>query len=444
MAKKPRVAIIGRVNVGKSTLFNTLTSGATALVSKIAGTTRDRKEGDCFWLGKVFTIIDTGGLDHASRSKIEKEITKQAQHALKNANLILFVVDVKDGITPSDRAIARELSKDKKKPILLVANKADSAKDIPAVADFYKLGFDKPWAVSAASGIGTGDLLDDIARQIPSSVTDTESAIKIAIIGKPNVGKSSLLNAVLGEERAIVDDKPYTTRDSNALRTKFEGHIFELIDTAGVRRKSKVNKKSIELKSVQQSLESITAADVVLLVTEAHTPLTAQDKQLANLIGDSRAAVIIIGNKWDIVDKEDSKVAAKYMEYYRRTLNFLSWAPILLLSALEKTQVTRLKKTIIAVYHEKFRNINDNALNKFLKSLIKHRPPTKGKGTARPYIYRLKQVGVNPPQFAVHIKENTYLNYSYLNFIEKQLRQKFGFDGSPIKLWIEQHKQEKK
>lgn len=309
-----------------------------------------------------------------------------------------------------------------------------------STAELYQLACGDPLAVSAATGAGTGDLLDLVITRIKTRAIQETRPIRIVILGKPNVGKSSLANALVGEERAIVYDEPYTTRDATMIPFTFEGQDMLLVDTAGIRRKSKIDRRTIEQQSVAQSLASIKDADVVLLVTEVHKPVTAQDRQLAELIDHSQASAIIIGNKWDLVGDKDPKKADEFVTYYHAHINFLKWAPVLLLSAKDRTKLTRLKNAIVAAYKERFRKIDENALNKFLKAVISRQTPTLGKGSIRPYIYRLKQAGVNPPQFVVQIKEGANLKYAYLNTIEKMLREKFGFEGSPIKIWIEKIK----
>jgi len=436
MTPLPRVALIGRANVGKSTLFNRFTHGPRALVSRVAGTTRDRKESECYWSGKRFLLIDTGGLDIDAHNPIEQKVSKQAATAAAQADLILFMVDTKAGITSTDRTVAHALAADKKRT-LLIANKVDAPRDESAAAEFYRLGFGNPWPVSAISGAGTGDLLDEIGRRIEMSEPEETKRITITIVGKPNVGKSSLANALAGEERFIVHSEPYTTRDANAIPLTVAGEPVELMDTAGIRRKSKINPSSIESESAHQSLTSIRHADVVLLVTEVQTRLTAQDLQLARMIYESQASAIIIANKWDLIEDKTPERINKFEDYYLREFNVLDWAPVVFLSAQQKTKMPKLKEAILAVYKERFREITENALSKFLKGIIKRHPPTTGKGSRKPYIERLKQVGINPPQFVVRIKENTSLNYTYLDFIEGQLRKKFGFTGSPIKIWVE-------
>ncbi|MEK7584185.1 MAG: ribosome biogenesis GTPase Der [Patescibacteria group bacterium] len=437
MARTARVALVGRATVGKSTLFNRLATGANALVSAEAGTTRDRREGVCHWRGVSWIIVDTGGLDDLSVDTIRKKIAAQVHAAIKEADLVLFVVDTRAGMTELDRRIARELQRLPDKHILLVANKADTMRDAQAANEFFKLGLGNPWPVAAASGVGTGDLLDEILQHIHASSKEDEPGIRVGIIGRPNVGKSSLVNALVGEERVIVHDEPYTTRDAHDIPITFHGTKLILVDTAGVRRKSRISRKSIESESVRQSLSTIEKADVVIFVTEAHRPIPAQDRQLAELIKESNAGMIIIGNKWDLVPEKDTKDEKRFTDYYRSQFNFMEWAPLIFMSAKDQTKLTRLKEKVVTVYGEKFRRITENALSKFLKDVIKRHKPTRGKGAGNPYIYRIVQVDVNPPQFSVQVKEHTSLRVTYLNFIEKQLRAKFGFEGSPIKMWID-------
>lgn len=437
MTVLPKVTLIGRTNVGKSALFNRLSEGTKALVSDIPGTTRDRKEAICHWHGKTFLLIDTGGLDFLERSTLEQAIWEQAETAIKQSALLLFVVDSRQGVTPRDKQLALKIKRSRR-PVLLIANKADSQKFADMAAEFYALGLGEPLVISAATGRGSGDLLDLIMKKIKARGAENPATIPVAIVGKPNVGKSSLVNALVGEERVIVDSEPYTTRDSNDIPLRYKGKQFVIIDTAGLRKKPKINPKSLEYESADQSRRSISRAAIVLLVTDSHQSLASQDKHLAELIGESQASAIIIGNKWDLA--ENRQEYTEYQEYYRRYFNFIDWAPVLLLSAKNKTKMTKLKETLLAVYQERFRQIDDNALDKFLQRLVKKHKPTKGTGNRYPYIYSLRQVGVNPPQFVVKIGANTNLHVSYLRFIIKELRLKFGFAGTPLKIWIEKRK----
>lgn len=435
----PRVAIVGRANVGKSTLFNRLTHGPKALVSPMAGTTRDRKEGVCLWRAKRFLVTDTGGLDLDPKRELDRKVALQAQHALADASAILFVVSAHDGIMPQDLAIAK-LLRTIKKPVLLVANKSDNVRFRANAAEFYRLGFGDPHPVSAVSGAGSGDLLDILMPHLKAKVYKEETGIPVAIIGKPNVGKSSLLNALVGAERSIVHDEPYTTRDANEIRVAYKGSSFIFLDTAGIRKKSAINPSSIERESLDLSHHGIRRAAVIIFVTEANKPLTAQDRHIAALAEESNASIIIVANKWDLVGKQAEDATKRFTDYYRRELNFIWWAPLMFLSAAHKTKITSLKDTILEVYEERFRKITDNALSKHLVRAIKRQPPTIGKGTRKPYIKKITQEGVNPPQFVVHMPANTSLRYSYLNFLARSLREYFGFEGAPVKVWIQKDK----
>lgn len=444
MPKKPYVAIIGRANVGKSTLFNRLVTGSRALVSPIPGTTRDRKEGDCLWCGKYITLIDTGGLDISARDTLEQKIADQARVAIKQADLLLFVVDTKAGVMPADVSIAQFL-RTIQKPMLLVANKADSLAGIHLATEFYSLGFGSPLAVSAINGRGTGDLLDEIMARVKPIGHPTDTGITITIIGKPNVGKSTLFNTLIGEERAIVHDEPFTTRDTNAISFTFHGQKLVLLDTAGVRQKRKIDPRSIEVQSAHRALESIYHADVILLVTEAHERLTHQDQQLARLAGDSKASIIIVGNKWDLApeDAEGHRDTPRFEAYVRRQLNFIAFAPIVFLSARYKINMNKLKHAIIRVYREQYRHVANHALDTMLRTAVKKQRPTIGRGVKKPFIYNIRQVGIRPPQFAVTIDAKTSLRYTYLNFLERCIREAFGFEGVPIKMWVEKHQRNK-
>ena len=433
-----KVALIGRANVGKSTLFNRLTSGPSAIVSAIAGTTRDRKENLCEWRGRSFTLVDTGGIDDTVHAHVEKRVLEQSREAAVQADVILFIVDARNGITSQDQAIARDLQK-LKKPVIVVANKTERKRDRDSVADFYKLGFPIVTPISAISSAGTGDMLDEVIKHTGSTPSAQPPVIKVALIGKPNVGKSSLLNALVGHDRAIVHDEPYTTRDANDVIFTVDGRRIVIIDTAGIRRKNKINRSTLESQSVLQSLASIKRADIVLFVTEAQSPLSAQDRALVTAIRSSNASVILVANKWDLIENKEPASVNVFGEYYKKQLNFFSWAPILFVSAKEHDKMGQLKKLILQVYDDRFRMIENNALDKFLKSLIKKQPPTKGKGTRKPYIYEIKQEGVNPPQFTIKIDAKTSLHGTYIAHIEKQLREKFSFIGTPIKIWVTKH-----
>jgi len=437
MQKLPRVIIIGRANTGKSTLFNRLSSSTKAIVSDIPGTTRDRKEANVHWLGRHFTLVDTGGLNVNTQDPIEQQIAIQTVRGLSVSDLILFVCDARDGITSTDQEIAVWLRKQKLKlPILVVVNKADNQRQRQTIHEFNRFGLGQPWPISAVNGSGTGDLLDHILTIIKSAEKPEEAIVKVAIVGKPNVGKSSLINSLLNEERMIVSPIPHTTRDAQDIDLTFQGQKITLIDTAGIRRRFKKSNR-LELASVGQAAASISRADVVLLMTEAHQSLSFQDKDIADQIIAAGSSVIIIGNKWDLLPDKSSRSEKKLLDYYHGYLNWLSFAPLVFLSAKEKTKKTKLLTTILEVNAERSRWIDDNAAAKLLHDAVKKHLPSRGKGTNQPYIYTFKQVDIKPPTFVLKIKQKTSLHQSYLKFLENSLRRKFGFTGTPIKIYVE-------
>ncbi|MBT4349919.1 ribosome biogenesis GTPase Der [bacterium] len=440
MPKLYKVAIVGRVNVGKSTLFNKLISQPKAITSRVAGTTRDRNYAICSWNSLDFDLIDTGGLDDV-KDQIDQDINDQIEVALKESDLVLFVVDSKTGILPTDRELLKIIKKHKK-PIILIANKADNNRLRNQTAEFYKLNIGEPSIVSAANGVGTGDLLDRLVKTLKNLKkssrghvqTEDDKIIKVAIVGQPNVGKSSLINALLGEERVIVSPVPHTTRDSQDISISYHKQKITFIDTAGIRRRSRRAINPFEKQSVAQSMESIDRSDIALFMMDVNQKLTFQDKRLANELEEAGVGVIIIANKWDQVPEKDSDTAQKYHDYYFAHLKFLRWAKLLFTSTTDKTNLHKIIPMIIDVYKEKNRVIDENALDKLLKKLVKRHKPARGKGTKHPYIYSLKQVKTNPPIFVVKVDFKAIMHLSYINFIENSLRYKFGFEGVPIKI----------
>lgn len=445
-----KVAIVGRINVGKSTLFNKLISDPKAITSTVAGTTRDRNYAVCLWRDMEFYLVDTGGLERTTAPKrqsskdkeryddIDKQIIKQAEAAIKEADLILFTVDVKDGLMPNDIELVKKLKKAKKK-IILVVNKADNNRQRQATAEFYKLNIGDPWPVSALNGTGTGDLLDEVVKRLKKlpkkkKITEVpeEKIVKVAIVGKPNVGKSSIINAILGQDRVIVSPTPHTTRDAQNIEFTFEGQKMLLIDTAGMRRHSKKSADSFEKQAVEQSVQTIKKADIAVLVTDVSKRLSWQDKHLIDEANQAGVGLIILANKWDLIPDKDTDTIKEYDRYYQRFFPFLKWAPIIYSSATEKTRIKKILSTIVKVYQEKNKTITDNALDKFLKSIVKRHKPSRGKGTKHPYIYSLKQISTNPPTFALKMNFKADMHASYFRFIENNLRYKFGFEGTPI------------
>jgi GTPase len=439
MDRLPKIALVGRANVGKSTLFNRLAEHKKAIISQVAGTTRDRHFADVSWRGVTAQLIDTGGLDIMHPKDIEKEIIKQTSLAIKEADLVMFLVDVKDGLMPQDKEVAKVL-RQSKKPVILVINKADNPYLRNQSLEFFKLGFRDLIIVSAANGTGTGDLLDKAIEKLSrkkykKDLTEQKPSIKIAFIGKPNVGKSSLINAIMGSDRVITSSEPYTTRDAQDIAMEYQSQPYTLIDTAGVRKRAKI-KNILEKISVGQSIASLHRADIAFLVTDASLPLGQQDKTLSSEILDSKTSIIIVANKWDLIPDKDEKTIHKFIEYYQSFFPYLSFAPIIFTSATEKQRVNKILEVAKEAYQERFRWIEPNALDKFLKKIIERHPPARGKGTKKPRLYGLKQLKVDPPEFELLKDYLSDLHESYFKFIERQLRQKFGFLGTPINIKI--------
>jgi GTP-binding protein len=436
-----KVAIVGRTNVGKSTLFNKLIAEYKALVSPRAGTTRDRNYALCAWRDLDFYLIDTGGLLEAD-AEINKKIEAQALRARAEADLILFLVDTKVGLLPTDKQLAKQLKKEGQ-PLILVANKTDNNKLRANAAEFYKLNLGEPWSVSATNGMGTGDLLDEIVIKLKSlpkkevkKNKSTARAIRVAIIGQPNVGKSSLLNALVDEERVITHHLPHTTRDAQEVEFTFNKQKIIFIDTAGMRRRSQHSRDSLEKQSIDQGLDSLKNSDVAILVTDVTKRLNWQDKHLIEEVRKTGNGLIILANKWDLVPDKNVETIKDYEKYYHGWLPFVDWAPLLFTSATEKTRIVKLFEVILAVYQEKNKIITENALSKLLKQIVKRHKPSRGKGIKHPYIYSLKQIRSNPPVFAIKIKYKSDLHDSYLRFMEKNLRYKFGFEGVPLSIKV--------
>ena len=443
MASLYKIAIVGRVNVGKSTLFNRLISDQKAITSHVAGTTRDRNYAVCSWKDMDFSLIDTGGLERQSDDDIDEQIIKQAQIAIKEADLLLFVVDTKTGIMPADLELAKEFRKNKK-PIILVANKTDNNKLRQHTADFYKLNFDKPWPISAINGVGTGDLLDEVVvrlkklkkkKRLKEAPVD-EKIVRVAIVGKPNVGKSSIINAILGEQRVIVSATAHTTRDSQDIEFIFEGQKIVFVDTAGMRRHSQKSADAFEKQSVDQSIESIKKSDIAILVTDVSKKLTWQDKHMIDEANEAGVGLVILANKWDMITDKTTDTVKEFDMYYKRFFPFIKWAPVIYSSATKKIRIKKILDSVIAIYGEKNKVISENALDKLLKAIVKRHKPSRGKGTKHPYIYSLKQLRTNPPIFAIKIDFKADLHDSYLRFIENNLRYKFGFEGTPIHIRV--------
>ena len=432
MDNRPIVAIVGRPNVGKSTLFNKLTGTKISLVEDTPGVTRDRIFGEVEWLNKYFTIIDTGGIEPESDDIIISQMRNQAMLAVDMAHVILFVVDGKGGLTAADREVADILRKTNK-PVLLVVNKIDSKSQWDNVYDFYELGLDMPFAVSGANAIGLGDLLDEIVKNFPDGLNTEydEDVIKVAITGKPNAGKSSILNNILGEERVIVSPIAGTTRD--AIDTYFEqgDNKFLLIDTAGIRRRSKVY-ENVERFSVIRSMSAVDRADVVLIVIDATEGVTEQDTKIAGIAHDEGKACIFVVNKWDLVEK-DNKTMGNYKMSIREKFPFMSYAPIVFVSAVTNQRIAKILETVVSVSSEQNKRVSTSVLNQVIAEAVMLNQPPSDKGR-RLKIYYGTQTGVKPPTFTLFINDKELTHFSYTRYIENRMRENFGYEGTSIRI----------
>ncbi len=432
---RPIIAIVGRPNVGKSMLFNKLIGQRLAIVEDTPGVTRDRIYGESDWAGRSFTLIDTGGIEPRTDSQILSFMREQAEIAIRHADVIVFLTDVKSGVTASDQEVANLLLRSGK-PIVLAVNKVDQGQS-PDVYEFYNLGLGDPIAVSAVHGHGTGDLLDECIKYFPPAGEDEEEdeRIRVAIIGKPNVGKSSLTNKILGQERVIVSDVAGTTRD--AIDSAFENETgkYVFIDTAGMRKKSKVD-EAVERYSVLRAQMAIDRADVCLILIDAQEGITEQDTKVAGLAHDAGKASIIVVNKWDLVEK-DGKTMDKMRQDIRRDLGYMTYAPILFISALTGQRVPRLFDLINYVHGQAATRIATGMLNSVLADAQTRVQPPTDKGR-RLKIYYMTQTGVKPPHFVIFCNDARLFHFSYQRYLENQIRNVFGLEGTPIKMTIRQ------
>ncbi len=429
----PMVAIVGRPNVGKSTLFNRLVGERKAIEQKIPGVTRDRVYGRSTWLNTEFLVVDTGGITFSRTMELEQQVQKQAALAIEEATVIVFLVDGREGITALDEEIAALLHR-QGKPVVLAANKTE-AKNL-SLEDFYSLGFGEPIPLSATHGLNIGDFLEKVSSFFPvqDEIGEEETeTIRIAIVGRPNVGKSSFINVLLGEERTIVSGIPGTTRDAIDTALHLNGKKFIFVDTAGIRKKSKV-KEDVEYYSVLRSLKAIDNADLALLLLEASEGVTEQDQKIAGYIQESGKAVVIALNKWDLLREHDrEKAAVTQVENVRNNLKFLSYAPVVFTSIHEPRRLKKLFTLLEEVYGEYSRRIPTPLLNHLLEDACKINPlPGSGKKKGR--IYYWTQPFIKPPTFILFVNDPSYIHFSYLRYLENRLREAFGFSGSPLRL----------
>ena len=435
---KPLVAIVGRPNVGKSMLFNKLTGQRTSIVEDTPGVTRDRIYGECEWCGRTFSLVDTGGIEPGTENDMLKFMRRQAEIGIELADAVIMVVDVRSGVTAADQDVATMLRKSRK-PVCLAVNKCDSIGNVnPDVYEFYSLGIGDLFETSAIHGHGTGDMLDWVLANIPEAgqQEQCDDVIKVAIVGKPNVGKSSLLNRILGEERVIVSDVAGTTRD--AIDSEFENETgkYCLIDTAGMRRKSKVD-DAIERYSNMRSIHAIERADVCLILIDANDGVTEQDTKIAGLVHEAGKAAIIVVNKWDAVADKQTNTMRDLERDTREALSYMSYAPIVFLSALTGQRVDRLFPLIQEVCGQNASRITTGALNSVLADATARVQPPTDKGR-RLKIYYMTQVGTKPPHFVIFCNDARLFHFSYQRYLENQIREVFGLKGTPVRITIRQ------
>ena len=438
---KPIVAIVGRPNVGKSTLFNKIGRKRLSIVDDMPGVTRDRIYMDANWLNHEFTMIDTGGIEFDESNHMLASMRQQAQIAMEEADVILFLVDGRAGLTAQDEEVAHVLRRTKK-PIVLGVNKIDSPQREVDIYDFYNLGLGDPIPLSASNLMNIGDLLDAVVASFPENMEDEhdDDEIRIAVIGRPNVGKSSIVNKILGEERVIVSDVPGTTRDAIDTHFMENGIKYTLIDTAGMRRRGKVE-EPVERYSVIRSLRAIDRSDVVLLMINAAEGITEQDKKIAGYAHESGRGVVIVVNKWDIYPEKDDKSTLRFTEDLRDEIGFLQYAPVLYASALTGQRVSRVTALVKYVAEQQSMRIKTSVLNELIRDAISVNPPPMHRGRQLK-IFFMTQVDIRPPKFILFVNDPELMHFSYLRFIENKLREYFGFEGTPLRLIVRKRNEE--
>ncbi len=427
---RPIVTIVGRPNVGKSTLFNRIAGKRISITEDTPGVTRDRIYAECEWLDNYFTLIDTGGIEPDTTDTIFAQMRVQAEIAIDMADVVLFMVDGKEGIVPADMEVAQILRKAKKE-IVLVVNKMDRFVDEDNIYEFYNLGLGDPIPISSSEALGIGDLLDVVVSRFKKTMdtSEEEDRIKIAVIGKPNAGKSSIINRIVGEERVIVSDIPGTTRD--AIDTKFEndGKKYTLIDTAGIRKKSKVT-EAVEKYSVLRAFTAVERADICILVIDAKKGITEQDIRIAGYSHENNKGLIIVINKWDLIEK-DNKTFKEYTENIREKLAYAPYAPIITVSALTGQRVNKILELVDEIYSYRNLRVSTGVINDILTEAVLMNPPATVKGK-RLKIFYGTQVAVNPPKFLIFVNDKEMVHFSYERYLENKIRESFEYKGTPI------------
>ena len=439
---KPIVAIVGRPNVGKSTLFNIFANSRISIVEDTPGVTRDRLYAEGDWLDNQFMMVDTGGIEIMNSDAIAVSIRQQAEIAIKEADVILFVCDARSGIVQEDADVARILRKSGK-PIVLAVNKADSPKQELNVYEFYNLGLGEPFPISAANHLGIGDLLDAVVAKFPQNKAgvfdNDEDQIKVALIGRPNVGKSSIFNSLVGQERSIVSDVAGTTRDAIDTPVVRNGQKYLFIDTAGMRRKGKID-EPIEKYSIIRSLRAVDRSDVVLMVIDAVDGVTEQDKKIAGYAHEAGKGIIIVVNKWDAYEKDENSTL-RYTETLRKELIFMQYAPVVYVSALTKQRIHRLPEVISYVAEQNAMRVATSVLNQVIADAVAINPPPTEKGQRLKILYAT-QVKIKPPTFVIFVNEPEIMHFSYQRYLENKLREAFGFEGTPLSMIIRGKKED--
>ena len=437
---KPVVAVVGRPNVGKSTLFNALAGEMISIVKDTPGVTRDRIYADVSWLDKEFTLVDTGGIEPESKDIILSQMREQAQIAIDTADVIIFLTDVRQGLVDADSKVADMLRRSAK-PVVLVVNKVDHfEKFMPDVYEFYNLGIGDPMPVSSASRLGIGDMLDEVVKYFPQGAGEEEEddRPRVAIVGKPNVGKSSIVNKLLGEQRVIVSDIAGTTRDAIDTEIKYNGREYVFIDTAGLRRKSKI-KEELERYSIIRAVSAVERADVVLMVIDASEGVTEQDAKIAGIAHERGKGIVIVVNKWDAIEKND-KTMKEYENEIRRVLSFMPYAEIMYVSAVTGQRLVKLYDMIDMVIENQSMRVATGVLNEIMMEAVAMQQPPSDKGK-RLKLYYITQVAVKPPTFVIFVNDKELMHFSYTRYLENRIRDAFGFRGTSLKFFIRERKE---
>ena len=439
----PIVAVVGRPNVGKSTLFNALAGEKISIVKDTPGITRDRIYADVSWLDMNFTLVDTGGIEPDSQDIILSQMREQAQIAIDTADVIIFMVDVKQGLVDTDARVADMLRRSKK-PVVLTVNKVDDyQKYMGDLYEFYNLGIGEPFPISSVNKLGFGDLLDEVASHFNKDLAreeEEDDRIKVAIVGKPNVGKSSIINKLIGENRVIVSDIAGTTRDAVDTEVTYHGKEYVFIDTAGLRRKNKI-KEELERYMIIRTVSAVERADIVVLVIDASEGVTEQDAKIAGIAHDRGKATIIAVNKWDIIEKND-KTVNQFTQKIRQILSFMPYAEITFISAVTGQRLFKLYELIDAVYENHAMRVATGVLNEILTEAVAMQQPPSDKGK-RLRLYYITQAAVKPPTFVIFVNDKELMHFSYTRYIENQIREAFGFKGTPLKFIIRERKESK-